>query len=103
MMISHVGRGGMSLHDVKGKPYATLTDQVILPEGTKTISEPKTTRMTLPLRPRRAGENRRTTTFTFTYDVCSIDLGTLRALVRRELEVVEKLVARERPAPGKTP
>ena len=48
MMIAHVGRGGMLLHDIKGKTYATLSDQVILPKGTRTISEPKKVSMSLP-------------------------------------------------------
>ena len=48
MMIAHVGRGGMQLHDVGGKPYATLSNQVILPEGTKTISETRTITFDIP-------------------------------------------------------
>jgi hypothetical protein len=83
MMIGHVGRGGMSIHDVKGKPYATISDQVILPKGTKTISERKTVRMTLPVLPIEPGK-KRTVTHDFTYEVRSIELGTLRALVRPE-------------------
>jgi hypothetical protein len=84
MMIAHVGRGGMLLHDVEGKPYATLTDQVILPEGTRTISEPRTLTFDLPLFPTDGDKKKPTTkTFTLVYPVRSIELGTLRDLVGR--------------------
>jgi hypothetical protein len=102
MMIAHVGRGGMLLHDVKDKPYATLEDEVKLPEGTKTISESKKVSMTLPDPSNEPGK-KRPVTFTFTHDVRSIELGTLRVLVRREVEAVKKPVVWERPAPGITP
>ena len=81
MMIAHVGRGGMLLHDIKGKTYATLSDQVILPEGTRTISEPKKVSMTLPRSLIKAGEKGEIT-HTFTIEVRSIELGALRELVR---------------------
>ncbi len=77
-MIAHVGRGGMLLHDVKDKPYATVSDDVILPKGTRTITESKKVSVTLP-----NPDTKRSTTFTFTHGVRSIDLGTLRDLVRR--------------------
>ncbi len=80
-MIAHVGRGGMSIHDVKGKPYATVSDQVILPEGTRTVSETKKVRMTLPASLIERGK-KGTVTFDDTYEVRSIELGTLRSLVR---------------------
>jgi hypothetical protein len=81
-MIAHVGRGGMLLHDVEGKPYATLTDQVILPEGTRTISESRTGTIDLPLSP-ADGDKKKPTTKTYAYSVRSIEFGTLRDLVRR--------------------
>jgi hypothetical protein len=100
MFVAHAGRGGMRLHDVKDKPYATVDDEVNLPKGTRTVSEKKTASMTLPVPSTEAGK-RRSTTFTFTYEVRSIELGTLRALVRRE--VVEKTGGSERLALGQRP
>jgi hypothetical protein len=79
MLIAHVGRGGMHLHDVKDKRYATVDGGVILPKGTETVSEKKTSSVTLPLPSNDAG-GRRSTTFTFTYEVRSIEFGTLRTL-----------------------
>jgi hypothetical protein len=82
MMIAHVGRGGMSIHDVKGKPYATVSGQVNLPEGTGTISETKKDSVTLPaslIEPGKKG----TVTLDLTYELRSIELGTLRELVRK--------------------
>ncbi len=102
MMIAQVGRGGMLLHDIKGKTYATLSNQVNLPAGTRTISEPKKVSMSLPRSLIRAGEKGEITR-TFTIEVRSIELGTLGEMVRREVETAGKSVGRERPAPGKTP
>ncbi len=48
LSISHAGRGRMPLREVKGKWYAALQDEVILPQGTPTISEQKTVRINLP-------------------------------------------------------
>jgi hypothetical protein len=82
MMIAHVGRGGMSIHDVKGKPYATVPREVILPKGTKRISETKKGRTTLPASLAEPGKEG-TITFNYTYEERSIELGTLRELVRK--------------------
>jgi hypothetical protein len=65
MSIVHWGRGGMLLHDVKDKPYAIVSEGVILPAGTKTISE----KISAPS--------------TWTYERRSIEFETLRALVRQ--------------------
>jgi len=85
MRIVHSGRGRMLLHDVKGMPYATVDHQVIFPAGTKTISEKKTRRTRLPALSFEAGKPL-SVTDTFTYEVRSIELGTLRALVQREVD-----------------
>ena len=82
MMIAHVGRGGMLLHDVKDKAYATLSDEVILPKGTRTIAESKKVSVTLPNPSAKPG-TKRSITFTYTHEERSIELGTLRDLVRR--------------------
>ena len=41
LRISHSGRGRMPLRMVKGKTYATLWDDVRLPEGTATVPGPE--------------------------------------------------------------
>jgi hypothetical protein len=76
---AHAGRGRMPLRDVGKKQYATLQDEVLLPEGTPTISEKKTASVLFPA----AGPDRPAPApFTFTYSVVSIEIGTLRDLVR---------------------
>jgi hypothetical protein len=83
MMVAHIGRGGMLLHDVEGKPYATIENEVRLPAGTKTISEEKTGRIDLPLLPTKSDKKPSTRkTLTYSYSVRSIELGALRELVR---------------------
>jgi hypothetical protein len=84
MMTTHAGRGGMLLHNVKDKPYAIVSDDVILPTGTRTISEKKKASVTLPRRPDEAGKKPPAPlTFTLTYEVRSIELESLRALVHQ--------------------
>jgi len=99
MMIAHVGRGGMSIHDVKGKPYVTVSDQVILPRGTRTISETKKDSVTLPARLREPGK-KGTVTVDFTYELRSIELGTLRSVVcpekPRDADTRRQVVPRDR-------
>lgn len=97
--IAHAGRGGMSIRDVEGKPHATLSNQVILPEGTKTISETKKRRMTFPAAPPQAGK-KGNLVVDYTYEERSIDLETLHALVRQESR---RVIDARRPAasPGR--
>jgi hypothetical protein len=78
--IAWVGRGRMPLHDANDNQYATLEDQVILPEGTPTIPRIKTVRFVLPTR--LTGKPERP--FTLEYTVRSIELGTLRRLVKKD-------------------
>jgi hypothetical protein len=80
MMIAHVGRGVMPLRDVEGKTYATLQSEVKLPEGTKTISEQRTG--TLCLRAPPGKREKTSVSLKFTYTVYSLELATLRDLVR---------------------
>jgi hypothetical protein len=79
LAVLHSGRGRMPLRHVGKEPYVTLPDDVILPEGTPTISEKKTARVSLPSsKPGQPAP----APFTFTYSVTSIEIGTLRELVR---------------------
>jgi hypothetical protein len=79
LTITHAGRGRMPHHDVKGRTYATLQDEVVLPEGTPTISEEKTAQLPLPsTEPGKPASP----PLTFTYSVASIELGVLRDMVR---------------------
>lgn len=72
--IAWVGRGWMPLHEANDNSYATLADQVILPEGTPTISRTGTTRMVLPTKVTGKPEH----SLTFRYTVRAIELGRLR-------------------------
>jgi len=76
LSISHAGRGRMPLSEVKGKWYAALQDEVLLPQGTPTISEQKTVRITLP------GSEQNQPAIVVSYSVTSIEMGRLRGLVK---------------------
>ncbi|QEH35555.1 hypothetical protein OJF2_41080 [Aquisphaera giovannonii] len=75
--ITHAGRGRMPIREVEGKRYAAVQDDVILPAGTPTISEQKTTRITLP-----ASEQDRPS-IVVTHPVRSIEVGRLRGLTKQ--------------------
>ncbi len=47
LSISHAGRGRMPLSEAKGKWYAAIQDEVILPQGTPTVSEQKIVHITI--------------------------------------------------------
>lgn len=81
MDIAHPGRGRMRLRDVKDKPYAVIPEGVILPRGTRTISEKKEVKMLMPGPGNEAGKESR---LTFTYEEKSIALEALLALVPRK-------------------
>ena len=70
----------MPLHDANDNQYATLEDKVILPKGTPTIPRTKTIRFVLPTRLTDNPERQ----FTIEYTVRSIELGTLRKLVKKD-------------------
>ncbi len=90
LAVLHSGRGRMPLRDVGKTPYVTLPDDVIFPEGTPTISEKKTARVSLPsTKPDQPAP----APLTFTYSVTSIEIGTLR-------ELVTSLVSRNRDGEG---
>ena len=79
LRITHSGRGRMPMRDVKDKRHATISDDVILPDKTPTISETKTVNITLPsMKPGEPGIG----PLTFTHEETSIELGTLRNLVK---------------------
>jgi hypothetical protein len=76
LSISHSGRGRMPVRKVEGKWYAAVQDEVILPAGTPTISEQKTTRVTLP------GSEQNRPAIVVPYQALSIEVGRLRGLVK---------------------
>jgi hypothetical protein len=79
MMIAHVGRGRMPLRDLEEEVYASIDGKVMLPEGTPTISESKTARLTIPWKelglPDRGP-------LTISYHVSAIEVKLLRQLVK---------------------
>jgi hypothetical protein len=76
LSISHAGRGRMPVREVQGKWYAALQDEVILPQGTPTVSERKRVRVTLP-----ASEQNQPA-IVVSYPATSIEVGRLRELVK---------------------
>lgn len=80
-LISHLGRGRMPLHDANDNRYATLADEVVLPEGTPTIPRTKTARVVLPTKV--TGKPERPVTLKYT--VRAIELGSLRKLAKEAL------------------
>jgi hypothetical protein len=78
--IVYFGRGRMPIHDAEGKRYATLADEVILPKGTPTFPRAQSSRWVLPTK--LTGEPERP--ITFEYTVRTIELGTLRKLMKND-------------------
>jgi hypothetical protein len=76
--ISHVGRGRMQLRVVGTKMDAVLAQEIILPNGTPTLTETKKSQITLP--PSEPGKP--ALSIAFTYTVESIELDVLRRLVK---------------------
>jgi len=79
-LIARFGRGRLPMRDVKGKAYAALPSDVILPKGTPTISETETVKLTLPSR--EPGKPPVPVTVEFQVTVTSIELGELRKLAK---------------------
>ena len=72
------------MRDEKDKRHATISDDVILPDKTPTISETKTVNINLvPMKPGEPGIG----PLTFTHEETSIELGTLRNLVKSKVAV----------------
>jgi len=79
LSITHAGHGRMPIREVEAKMYAAVSDEVILPQGTPTISEQKTVQIPVPA----TESGKPATAITHTYSVTSIELSVLRGLVRR--------------------
>jgi hypothetical protein len=70
----------MPLRQVKGKAYATLQWEVILPAGAPTITEKEIVQITIP----STEPGKPPKTMTDTYSVTSIELDFLRKLVTHQ-------------------
>lgn len=78
MSIAHAGRGRWTLRDVGGKACASISPEVILPEGTSTISDKTTARLVT----RGSDPDKDAKPLEFTCTGKYIELATLRELVR---------------------